>query len=128
MSNHVQNSELILPILEQLQEQVSSIDEKVSAFVPRRHLTESTKQQHISAITLLVGRCPCCGVSDVVIDGMVLGQFDHFYSRERSGFTETWLICLNCHRDMKDRALFTSEFECYQKRAAAIEGGQLSLI
>lgn len=124
----IQNSELILPILEQLQEQVSSIEEHVVSFVPRRPIPESVKQRHKDVLDHLGGRCPCCGLITVIDEYGVNGEFDHFYSRERITFEETWLICKLCHLQMKDRAHFTDEFRSYQRRAVALEGGQLSLI
>lgn len=120
---------VLLPILQRLEFHLQAIGERVDEVVPRRPISESTKEQHRLTALHLGGRCPCCGLVEVVDqDGMVTGEYDHFYSRERNAFEETWLICRPCHLRMKDRAMFTDEFRSYQRRAAAIEGGQLSLI
>lgn len=55
-------------------------------------------------------------------------EWDHYYSRERRDFHDVWLICRVCHRGMRDRHERTIEFQAYQKRAAAIEYGQMRLI
>lgn len=120
----------ILPILERLETEVQTISERVSSFAPRKNLTEHTKQRHVAVVSALGGRCPCCGVSEVLdcANRATSGEFDHFFSRERNAFEDTWLICTDCHQSMKDRAQFTDEFRTYQRRAAAIENGQLQLI
>ena len=36
----------IFPILEELQSSVSMIEERVTSFVPRKHITDTVKQRH----------------------------------------------------------------------------------
>lgn len=121
--------EQILPALEQIQESVSTIEERVNLFVPRVPLTTSVKQKHQQVISSMGGRCPCCGVREIVDkQGLVVeAEFDHFYSRERNGFTDTWLICRPCHLSMKNRADYSAEFQVYQRRALMFDNGQLTL-
>lgn len=120
---------VVVPILERLERHVQAIGLRVDEVVPRRPITESTKELHRQTVLQLGGRCPCCLVIPVLDgEGSVIGEFDHFYSRERNAFEETWLICRPCHLRMRDRAMFTDEFRSYQRRAAAIESGQLRLL
>ena len=119
----------IMPILEQLQSSVSTIEEKVTAFVPRKHITDTVKNRHIHVIWTLGGKCPCCGIEEIVIDFSIVknAEFDHFYSRERRYFEDTWLICRECHLNMKDRIDYLPEFQVYQRRAKNVDNGQLTL-
>lgn len=119
----------ILPILEELQSSVLSIEERVTSFVPRKHITGTVKQRHINVIWSLGGHCPCCGVVEIVSEDSLISEaeFDHFYSRERRDFMDTWLICRECHLNMKNRIDFLAEFQVYQRRAKNIDNGQLTL-
>lgn len=118
----------LFPILEQMQRHLSKIERRVDEFVPRRHITETVKRKHIEIITLLGDRCPCCGVNQILDDGIICNaEFDHFYSRERREYEDTWLICKSCHLNMCTRSDYIDEFRCYQKKARALEGGQLTL-
>lgn len=119
---------LILPMLEQLQSSVLTIEEKVLSYVPRKPLTQTVKQRHQIIITYMGGRCPCCGVSEIINEfGVLEAEFDHFYSRERARFEDTWLICKPCHLAMKNRAEYLAEFQVYQRRALTLDDGQLTL-
>lgn len=119
----------IMPILEELQSSVSMIEERVTSFVPRKHITDTVKQRHIRVISVLGGQCPCCGTTQIVdeYEMVIEAEFDHFYSRERRYFEDTWLICRDCHIGMKYRTDFLPEFQVYQRRAKVIDNGQLSL-
>lgn len=120
----------LLPILQRLEWQIQSISDRVHQFVPRKLLSVAVKSRHRLVIASLGGRCPGCGLTDIVDpEGRLLsGEYDHFYSRERNAFEDTWLICKSCHVSMGERAEHTDEFRTYQRRAAAIEGGQLQLL
>lgn len=120
----------LLSALQRLEQQIHYIGRRVDEFVPRRPIPSSVKERHIIIVSQLGGRCPCCGVESVLDESgaIINGEFDHFFSRERNAFEETWLICRSCHLQMKDRIRFTDQFRVYQQRAAAIEGGQLTLI
>jgi hypothetical protein len=119
----------ILPILEELQSSVLMIEERIVSFVPRKHITDTVKNRHINVIWSLGGHCPCCGIAEIVIEDVVISEaeFDHFYSRERRYFEDTWLICRECHLSMKNRIEYLPEFQVYQRRAKNIDNGQLTL-
>tara|TARA_R110002096_G_scaffold226108_3_gene415426 strand:+ start:14534 stop:14935 length:402 start_codon:yes stop_codon:yes gene_type:complete len=121
--------EAITPHLSRIETKLDAVEKRIAAHVPRRPVTDSTKRRHRDVVSALGGRCPCCGVNAVLGDtGAVLdAEYDHFYSRERRDFTETWLICKRCHRDMGDRIHHTAAFQAYQQRALQIEAGQLAL-
>jgi len=116
---------IILPALARLEERVSRVDSRVHELVPRRGLTDSTKQRHAAVVLQLGRRCPCCGLVNVVDeDGGVLdgAEFDHHWSRERNGFEDTWLLCAQCHRDVTTRRIDrTQEFAAYQRRTLVVE-------
>lgn len=120
----------VVPMLHRLEQHVISISEHIHQYVPRKPIPVSVKERHRLVIAALGSRCPCCGLAKVLDpEGRILdAEFDHFYSRERNAFEETWLICRSCHQQMRDRPIFTDEFRSYQRRAAAVEGGQLQLI
>lgn len=48
------------PALLRLQRQLTDVDSRVSAFVPRRSITDTVKSRHREALRVLGGRCPCC--------------------------------------------------------------------
>lgn len=101
----------------------------MAAQVPRRPVAESSKRRRRAVLVALGGRCPCCGAARVLDDdGRVLAaEWDHFFSRERRGFTEVWLVCRPCHLRMVDRTKFAPAFEAFQLRAETVEAGQLAL-
>lgn len=119
----------LAPYVATLESRLAAVEDRIASNVPRRHITDSTKQRHKAIVTALGSRCPCCGVNVVLDeDGRVLeADYDHFYSRERREFTETWLICRPCHRGMGDRIQYTAAFQAYQQRAVQIEAGQMVL-
>ena len=124
----------VAPMLRQIYARIANVEQTVNAYTPRRNLTESTKRRHREVVTYLGGRCPCCGevfVVDGAGDVLPGAQYDHFYSRERRGFAETWLICRPCHLELThgDRAERTIEFQAYQRKAAKLgNGAQLALL
>jgi len=98
----------------------------------RREISPTTKTEHIFALGKLGGRCPCCGLVEIVKDGeRIQGEFDHFFQNSVPGVSATWLICLLCHgkltsgRMMRDHA--TTAFHVYQDRRRALPGRQPSL-
>ncbi len=102
----------------------------MSSIVP---LLETTKASHRNAVKRLGGRCPCCGLSQVIDSmGHSIGEYDHFYSRERREFHETWLICETCHSDLTTGRVPRSErldaFKEYQRRAKGIDGGTQAVL
>ena len=119
----------LTPQLERIETKLEAVEERIAAHVPRRPVTEATKQRHRDVVATLGRRCPCCGINEILDEcrAVVDAEYDHFYSRERREFTETWLICRSCHLDMSDRTEHTAAFQAYQQRAAQIEAGQMPL-
>lgn len=119
----------LAPHLQRIETKLDAVEARIASHVPRRPVTDSTKRRHKEVVAALGSRCPCCGVSEVLdATGVVQrAEYDHFYSRERRDFAETWLICVPCHRDMSDRVRYTAAFQAYQQRAVQIEAGQISL-
>lgn len=122
-------SVVVTPHLETIESKLDGIENRVATFVPRRAITETTKKRHREAISLLGRRCPCCGVAVVLspTGEVVEAEYDHFYSRERRAFEETWLICRSCHLGMSDRTPHVAAFQAYQSRAKQLTDGQLPL-
>lgn len=81
----------VLRVLQSVDARLGRLEGRMASVVPRRHITDAVKRQHVDVVGYLGGRCPCCGVTEVVdMGGRVLEpEFDHFYSRERRDFTET---------------------------------------
>lgn len=54
---------------------------------------------------------------------VLVAEYDHFYSRERRGFAETWLVCRPCNGDLtvNGREAHAAAFEAYQARAGRFE-------
>lgn len=110
------------------------LERKFDAVVAkRRHLTEATKRQHIEDATDLGGRCPCCGVAQVVVDGQRsrFAEFDHFYANHQPSADHTWLICSPCHAGLTSgrtpRDTRQTEFETYQKQRRRLPGRQQTM-
>ena len=115
----------ISPALNRIEKRIPRIEESVDRYVPRRPLTEKTKKRHRDVILHLGGRCPCCGEVFVVTEdgGVIEAEYDHFYSRERRSFQETWLVCKPCHKSLtsSSRADKTVEFQAYQRKAVRFD-------
>lgn len=119
----------LAPYVAQLEARLATVEDRVAANVPRRPITESIKRRHRTVLAALGGRCPCCGVARVLDDdGRVLSaEWDHFFSRDRRGFTEVWLVCRPCHLRRVDRTRYAPAFEAFQLRAETVEAGQMGL-
>lgn len=136
MDNHVLHQAIsdalaasLAPYVAQLEARLAAVEDCVAANVPRRPITESIKRRHRGVLAALGGRCPCCGVARVLDDDgrVVAAEWDHFFSRERRGFTEVWLVWRPCHLRMVDRTRYAPAFEAFQLRAETVEAGQLAL-
>lgn len=96
----------------------------------RKEITITTKGEHVWAVGKLGGRCPCCGLIEVVKDGeRVSGEFDHFFQNSLPGPNTTWLICLGCHDKLTNNQLsrdgpVSSAFHVYQGRRRDLGGRQ----
>lgn len=125
----------LVPVLSRMDQRLRRVEGRVSAIVPRRHLKDTTKRRHREVVAWLGSRCPCCGERNVVTDDGALiagAEFDHYFSRERRAFRDTWLICRPCHRDLtvNGREGHAAAFQAYQARAARFEAssqGELPL-
>jgi hypothetical protein len=58
--------------------------------------------------------------------GAVLeAEYDHFYSRERNAFEDSWLICTPCHTRLTfggEHTQVADAFNVYQGRAVKMPG------
>jgi prophage antirepressor-like protein len=120
--------------IERVEDQVNDLGDKVDGLTnkmdrieaklsrTRRKITELTKCEHVSAINEMGGRCPCCSISQIVVDGEKsrFAEFDHFYENSKPDIEHTWLICKPCHckltRGQTPRDERESEFRAYQQK------------
>lgn len=75
--------------------------------VRRKDPSKATLRKLTALVGKTGGLCPCCRRSERVIvsngqllrdeRGQPLGQFDHFFSKDRNKFEDMWLICVPCH-------------------------------
>lgn len=99
----------------------------------RRNLKSTTKINHIDALRLLGGRCPCCGTAEVVANGekSPFAEFDHFYASSRAGAEHTWLICKPCHTELTSGRVARDQretvFKAYQDKRRRLPGRQPNL-
>jgi hypothetical protein len=118
----------LVPYMSRIENRLVNVEERVVAFVPRHPLTDSVKARHREVVARIGGRCPCCGERVVLdADGCVLdAEYDHWYSRERRAFEDTWLICRPCHRRFarEGRTERSVEFHAYQRKAARAKASE----
>ncbi len=87
----------------------------------RRPLSERTRNLHVQAVlTRRNGLCPCCQETTICnADGKLPGaEFDHWYSRSQNRPQQTWLVCEECNRQLRNhefKAAARSAFESYQQ-------------
>jgi uncharacterized coiled-coil protein SlyX len=100
----------------------------------RRNLTDKTKREHIDALALFGGKCPCCGTAQIICDDgtrSAFSQFDHFYDNQHPDAQHTWLICTPCHSDLTrsiaSRTERRAEFDAYQNKRQRLPGRQIKL-
>lgn len=100
----------------------------------RRNLTAETKREHVSAVQVLGGRCPCCGTAPVVDESGAkapFAEFDHFYQNSKPDPDHTWLICQPCHTKLTTgrvpRDKRNARFEAYQDKRRELPGRQAKL-
>ena len=122
-------SNSIAPALKRIEARMIRIEKTVTRFVPRMAITEKVKERHRETTLYLGNRCPCCSAVYVVdeLGAVVHGsEFDHFYSRERRQFHETWLVCKPCHLELTagKRAEHLDAFRAYQRRAKPLNRGK----
>lgn len=103
-------------------------DLRVSFAIPRKPLSQSTKQAHCRTILARRnGFCPCCELATVVAtNGEIVpgAEFDHWYRRDRNGTEETWLVCGSCNERLNNpsyKAVKHSLFVAYQQAVRIID-------
>lgn len=101
----------------------------------RRKISDATKREHVGALCLLGGRCPCCGIADVVDRNgtkLPFAEFDHFYENSNPNADATWLICKPDHRRLTTGELarhqVETQFRSYQEKRHRLPGRQPKLI
>lgn len=100
----------------------------------RRRIKDSVKGEITRHTGLLGGRCPCCGVRTVVVDGRPAphAEFDHFYANSAPDAEHVWLICVECHADLTrhiaKRDERNAEFQAFQSKRRRLPGAQMQLI
>lgn len=100
----------------------------------RRRIKDSVKGEITRHTGLLGGRCPCCGVRTVVVDGWPAphAEFDHFYANSAADAEHVWLICIECHADLTrhvaKRDERNAEFQAFQSKRRRLPGAQMRLI
>lgn len=145
---------IVAPLMERMSQVVDRVDGldsdvrqlrgKVDDFAPqlaevyryiegkRRKISHRVRAEHVDATAMLGGRCPCCGVVDVVDQWQVLGEFDHFWQNSKADEWHTWLICKGCHADLTtgkaQRHERTQEFNAYQTKRMRLPGRQQALL
>lgn len=65
----------------------------------RRAVPERVKHLHIDLLARKRnGLCPCCEYEPVLGEGVVLGEWDHWFGRNFNDLDQVWLVCKPCHR------------------------------
>jgi Rha family phage regulatory protein len=93
----------------------------------RREITQKTRNEIQFVMHRLGGRCPCCGLNDVVdcLGDKVSGaEFDHFFTNQWANVDAVWLLCDECHAKVTSGVTTHDEmvehFRSYQTRRRAI--------
>jgi len=110
--------------LDRIEHRVDTLEQRLPQ--RRREISKTTRIRLADAILALGGRCPCCGLTEIVdADGDVTeAEFDHFYSNQLPNEEHAWLICLKCHAGLTTGKLLRTEadahFRSFQLRRAAL--------
>ena len=112
----------VIERLDRIEHRVDTLEQRLPQ--RRREIGKMTRIRLADAILALGGRCPCCGLTEVVdADGAVLeAEFDHFYSNQLPSEEHAWLICLPCHAALTSgelpRIKADAHFRSFQLRRA----------
>ena len=113
-------------------EDVGSI--KLRLFNTRKRISPTVKAEHADATRLLGGRCPCCGIAQIVLgDDRVssFAEYDHFYQNSKADADHTWLICKPCHNELSTGRVARDQreaaFRAYQDKRRRLPGRQQRL-
>ena len=113
-------------------EDVGSI--KLRLFDSRKRISPTVRAEHVDAIKRLGGRCPSCGLAEVIMNGekSPFAEFDHFYQNSRADADHTWLICKPCHTDLTNGRVTRDQreaaFRAYQDKRRRLPGRQTKLL
>ncbi len=110
---------------DRFEQSLKSVSAGISAIlnalpVPRRNLSQSTKDLHLKVILQRRNGYYSCCQSVRVCDAegkLPCAVFDHFYGRNRAESDATWCVCVSCNRDLEDlgfKASARANFESYQ--------------
>jgi prophage antirepressor-like protein len=100
----------------------------------RRCLNLETKAEHVDAIRVMGGTCPCCGIAEIIENTRKskFSDYDHFYQNSYPNADHTWLICKPCHSDLtygrRPRDEVEPMFKSYQARRRRLPGRQALLL
>jgi hypothetical protein len=112
--------------IEVIRTKVDHLQATLDTVVQRRPVSAATKQQHLIALRSMGGRCPCCGLTEIIAasSGSFVGEWDHFYARNRNKAHETWPICTGCHRKRTNSRNWIQDeratFDGYQSKLAKL--------
>jgi hypothetical protein len=97
---------------DELDDRATAIANHLKAMTPkssRRKIKKPTMDEHIHWIQMFGGRCPCCGVTEIVRDGAIIrgadgkpiAEGEHFFTNQQPDFDHTWIVgLLCCHRHL----------------------------
>lgn len=114
----------VIERLDRIEYRVDTLEQRLPQ--RRREITKTTRLLLADAALALGGRCPCCGLVDVVdADGVVHNaEFDYFYSNQLPSGDHAWLICLTCHSNLTTGKFLRTEadahFKSFQLRRVAL--------
>jgi Rha family phage regulatory protein len=121
--------------VDSINHKVSSIEMQIQNQNKRKNIKDSVKSLIAKHISMLGGKCPCCGFNQVTdIKGMPIKgcEYDHFYQNSLPGVEYVWLICGNCHKELThgkvargDRQI---EFNAFQNKRKRLPDSQTSLL
>ena len=112
--------------IDELRRDVKFVAEMVSTVldnlpIARRPLSDSVRALHVRVVwERRSGYCPCCQRVQVCnAEGKLAGaEFDHFFARNRSAASESWLVCGSCNQQLEApwyKQSAQSAFAAYQQ-------------
>lgn len=116
-----------------LKSEVSNLglEVKLLAANKRKNIKDSVKALIAKHTLMLGGKCPCCGIKDVInSEGMIIkgSEFDHFYQNSLPGHDYVWLICGGCHKELTHGKIIRgdrqSEFNAFQNKRKRLPESQ----
>ena len=114
-------------------ERIGKLESRIDQFTRsrRREISSAVRAEHVRAVRLFGGYCPCCAVTVIATEAELTGEFDHFFAAQAPDAAHTWMICKACHADFTygrtERTARTPEFGAYQNRLKRLPGAQACL-